>query len=135
MMLGHGANPIFFDKKKDWTSRTLPNPPTPYVWYHLIFVLPPPPTPLHPSKWTSYVYHPLSAKLRVNQLSRPLKKWGPPIWSPFWNTVLSKIGLFLWGSGMTLEPKSNIRYSQPTAVLSVLLLRPFRISNCTSNIF
>ena len=32
MMPGHGANPIFFNKKnKDWTSRTLPNPPPTYV--------------------------------------------------------------------------------------------------------
>ena len=30
MMPGHDANPIFFDKKRDWTSRTLsyPTPPT-----------------------------------------------------------------------------------------------------------
>ena len=29
MMSGHGANPILFNKKKnkDWTSRTLANPP------------------------------------------------------------------------------------------------------------
>ena len=28
MMSGHDANPIFFNKKnKDWTSRTLANPP------------------------------------------------------------------------------------------------------------
>ena len=34
-MSGHGANPIFFNKKdKDWTSRTFVNP------------LPPPPTVL-----------------------------------------------------------------------------------------
>ena len=33
MMSGHGANPIFFNKKnKDWKSRTLATPlPTPYV--------------------------------------------------------------------------------------------------------
>ena len=37
MMFGYGANPIFFNKKKnkDWTSRTLANP-------NLIFPLPPP---------------------------------------------------------------------------------------------
>ena len=30
MMSGHGANPIFFNKKnKDWTSRTLANPHPP----------------------------------------------------------------------------------------------------------
>ena len=30
-MSGHGANPIFFNKKnKDWTSRTLANPPPPH---------------------------------------------------------------------------------------------------------
>ena len=41
MMSGHGANPIFFNKKnKDWTSRTLANPP-PYVREHLIFTLAP----------------------------------------------------------------------------------------------
>ena len=28
MISGHGANPIFFNKEnKDWTSRTLANPP------------------------------------------------------------------------------------------------------------
>ena len=26
MMSGYGANPIFFQKKKDWTSRTLATP-------------------------------------------------------------------------------------------------------------
>ena len=32
MMSGHGGNPIFFNKKnKDWTSKTLVNPPPPYV--------------------------------------------------------------------------------------------------------
>ena len=32
MMSGHGANPIFFNKKdKDWTSGTLVNPPPLYV--------------------------------------------------------------------------------------------------------
>ena len=30
MMSGHGANSIFFNRKnKDWTSRTLANPPPP----------------------------------------------------------------------------------------------------------
>ena len=29
MMSDHGANPISFNKKKDWTSRTLANPPPP----------------------------------------------------------------------------------------------------------
>ena len=29
-MFGHGANSIFFNRKnKDWTSRTLANPPPP----------------------------------------------------------------------------------------------------------
>ena len=28
MMSDHGANPIFFDEKKDWTSRYYPPPPT-----------------------------------------------------------------------------------------------------------
>ena len=38
MMSGHGENPIFFNKKnKDWTSRTLRNPPYLYVRKHLIF--------------------------------------------------------------------------------------------------
>ena len=41
MMSGHGANPIFFNKKsKDWTSITLAKPPHSYVY--LIFALPPP---------------------------------------------------------------------------------------------
>ena len=29
MMSGHGANPIFFNKKKGWTSRALANLPPP----------------------------------------------------------------------------------------------------------
>ena len=34
MMSGHGADPVFFNKKdKDWTSRTLANPPTPFLPY------------------------------------------------------------------------------------------------------
>ena len=45
MMSDHGENPIFFNKKnKDWTSRTLRNPPYLYVRKHLIFAfLPTPP--------------------------------------------------------------------------------------------
>ena len=44
MIPGHGANPIFFNNKnKDWTSRTLTNPPTPLrpITSHfcLIFVI------------------------------------------------------------------------------------------------
>ena len=58
MMSGHGANPIFFNKKKnkDWTSKTLanPHPPTSDNISFLPYLQPP--TPL---KWTSYVYHPL----------------------------------------------------------------------------
>ena len=43
-MSGHGANPIFFNKKnKDWTSRTLANPPSPTS--DNISFLPYPPTP------------------------------------------------------------------------------------------
>ena len=80
----------------------------------------------HHWKWTSYVYHTLSVKQqRVNQPSRPLKKWGPPIWSVF------AIGV----SGMDLEPKANIKYSLPITVLCALSLSPFRILNCRSNIF
>ena len=46
MISGHGANPIFFNKKKDWTSRTLAtlHPPT----FNNISVLPYP-LPLPPS--------------------------------------------------------------------------------------
>ena len=64
MMSGHGANPIFFNKKKkDWTSRTFANPPLP-TSDNISFLpyppTPPPPPPLSPhTKWTSYVYHPL----------------------------------------------------------------------------
>ena len=55
MMSGHGANPIFFNKKnKDWMSRTLANPPPPTSDNISFF-----PYPLPPSKWTSYVYHSL----------------------------------------------------------------------------
>ena len=58
MMSGRGANPIPFNiKNKDWTSRTLANPPTLYVRQHLIFVFVLRPTRI--LKVTSYVYHPL----------------------------------------------------------------------------
>ena len=44
MMSGHGANPIFFNKKsKDWTSITLAKPPPPLRLSH--FCLTPAPLP------------------------------------------------------------------------------------------
>ena len=44
MMSGHDSNPIFFNKKnKDWSSRAVANPPTPYVRYYLIFASSPTP--------------------------------------------------------------------------------------------
>ena len=47
MMFGHGAKPIFFiKKKKEWTSRTLANPPS--STSHNISFLPYPPPPLPP---------------------------------------------------------------------------------------
>ena len=61
MMPGHGAKPIFFNKKnKDWTSRTHAKPPLPYVRYHLSLALtpPPPPPPLKADVISSYVHHP-----------------------------------------------------------------------------
>ena len=55
-MAGHGANPIFFNKKdKDWTSRTLAKPSPPTSDNVSFLPLPPPPSP---SKGTSYLYHP-----------------------------------------------------------------------------
>ena len=43
-MSNHGANPIFFNKKnKDWTSRTLANPPPPLRPIASHFCLNPPP--------------------------------------------------------------------------------------------
>ena len=60
-MSGHGANPIFYNK----TDRTLAHPQSPPpTSYNISFLrYSPPPHPLHPhflpSKWTSYVYHPL----------------------------------------------------------------------------
>ena len=44
MMSGYGTNPIFFNKKKDWTSRTLVNPPTPLRPITSHFFSYPPPT-------------------------------------------------------------------------------------------
>ena len=42
MMSGHGPNPIFFNKKsKDWTSRTLANPP-PFTSDNISFLPYPP---------------------------------------------------------------------------------------------
>ena len=38
-----------------------------------------------------------------------------------------KINLLLWGNGMDLKPKANIKYSLPITVLCVLLLSPFRV--------
>ena len=50
-MSGHGANSIFINRKnKDWTSRTLANPPPPYVRWHLIFTLLHPHPHIHPLK-------------------------------------------------------------------------------------
>ena len=46
MMPDHGANPVFLIKKKDWTSRTLTNPPLPTS--DNISFLPYSPTPLPP---------------------------------------------------------------------------------------
>ena len=45
-MSGHGANLIFFNKKKSWTSRTLTNLPPPTS--SKISYLPEPPTPHRP---------------------------------------------------------------------------------------
>ena len=45
MMFGHGANPVFFDKRiKDWTSRTLVNPTH----------------PLHPVTSSGNILHPFT---------------------------------------------------------------------------
>ena len=61
MMSGHGANPIFFDKKKkDWTSRTLANPPPP-TSDNISFL----PSPTHPPQSGRYVYHPLVVLLLI----------------------------------------------------------------------
>ena len=47
MISGHGANPIFFNKKnKDWTFRTLANPPTSDNISFLPYPLPQTPYPL-----------------------------------------------------------------------------------------
>ena len=72
MMSGHGANPIFFNKKnKDWTSRTVANPPPPYVRYYLNFTLPPLSTP--PQSGRHNVYHPL---LRITFYQRWISQFG-----------------------------------------------------------
>ena len=52
-MSGNGANPILFNKKKDWTFRTLANPPPP-TSDNISFL----PYPQPPSKWTSQVITP-----------------------------------------------------------------------------
>ena len=51
-MSGHGANPVFFNKKnKDWRCRTLATPPPPIPTSDntsfLHYPPPPPPSPLH----------------------------------------------------------------------------------------
>ena len=49
-MYGHGANPIFFNKKdKDWTSRTLakPHPLHPITSHFYLSLQPPPPQSGH----------------------------------------------------------------------------------------
>ena len=67
MMSGQVANSFFFIKRKDWRSKTLANPPPPMSdsISFLVYHSPTPPHPPHPltlhlSKWTSYVYHPLT---------------------------------------------------------------------------
>ena len=47
MMPGHSPNPIFFNKKKDWTSRTLANP-QPVTSDNISFLPNPPPPPPPP---------------------------------------------------------------------------------------
>ena len=61
-MSGQVANSFFFIKKKDWSSKTLANPPPPMSdsISFLVYHSPTPPLTLHLSKWTSYVYHPLT---------------------------------------------------------------------------
>ena len=59
MMSGLGGNPIFFNKKIKIgrpEHPLTPYTPTPITSH---FCLTPPPPSLLPSKWTSYVYHPL----------------------------------------------------------------------------
>ena len=59
MMSGNSANPIFFNNNKKKIERPehlLTQPPT--SDNILFFALPVPPAP-PPSKWTSYIYHPL----------------------------------------------------------------------------
>ena len=54
MMSGHGANPIFFNKKIKFGRPEHSLTPRPPMSDNISF-LPDPPPP--PSKWTSYVYH------------------------------------------------------------------------------
>ena len=67
MMSGHGANPIFFNKKVQKQSLT-PQPPT----SDNISFLPYPPTPSPHSKWTLYVHQPLIILTQEMQTQAPL---------------------------------------------------------------
>ena len=121
-------------KNKNWTPEhsLIPHPHTSdNISFLSTPTLPPP-----PSKWTSYVYHTISVRQqRFSQSSRPLKKMRSPNMVSLFKHNPFKISLLLWGSGMDLEPKANIKYLLPITVLCVLSLSPFRISNCRSNIF
>ena len=77
LMTGHGANPIFFNKKnKDWMSRTLPDPP-PTTSNNILF-LPYPLLPLTPKIDVICVSLPFSVstiKLIIISKFRTLKFW------------------------------------------------------------
>ena len=77
LMTGHGANPIFFNKKnKDWMSRTLPDPP-PTMSNNILF-LPYPLLPLTPKIDVICVSLPFSVstiKLIIISKFRTLKFW------------------------------------------------------------
>ena len=66
MMSGYGANPIFFHKKKIKIGRpehtlTPRLPTSDNISFCLTRPLPP------PSKWTSYVQHPVYGRIRVSE--------------------------------------------------------------------
>ena len=80
MMSGHCANPIFFNKKKDWTSRTLTiTPPHPLHPLTSYFALTPTPSPHLPYSG-SHMYIIPEAKWNYND-------------EMAWSSILSKITL------------------------------------------
>ena len=104
-------------KKKDWTSRTPPNPPTPYVWQHLIFVLPPPLPRKVDVIWGS---HPKCQAESQSILSTSEKMRSPNMVSPFKHSPFKNKSLALreWNGFRTkIKHQIFIAYHSPKCLI------------------